>query len=190
MAKIYGYTVVSYPESMPSDWKIKLNYLPFGYAYCLHNMDVDEETGEKKKEHIHFFFQGVATKKQKEYIHDSLCIGYGENIHSASGMYDYLTHENNPDKYHYSKDSIVYSEKWSQEIFDTYYTKSIKKGDIMQYIYSNRVSGYHKLLDSLLRDGKEDWLDYCTNHIWVRNYVNDIRYSKDSVKGQGEADTP
>lgn len=190
MAKIYGYTVVSYPESMPGDWKIKLNYLPFGYAYCLHDMDVDEKTGEKKKEHIHFFFQGVATKKQKEYIHDSLCIGYGENIHSASGMYDYLTHENNPDKYHYSKDSIVYSEKWSQEIFDTYYTKTIKKGDIMRYIYSNRVRGYHKLLDSLLRDGKEDWLDYCTNHIWVRNYVNDIRYSVDSVKGQGEADTP
>ena len=112
--RIYGYTVVSYPESMPPNWRLQLNSLPFGYASCLHDKDVkvdDDGVVTEKKAHIHFFFQGKVTKRQKEYIHGALGVSYGEDVRSASGLFDYLTHEHNPDKYHYSKDSIQYSQK-------------------------------------------------------------------------------
>lgn len=178
MPKIYGYTVVAYPESMPDDWRIRLNSLPFGYCYNLHDKDCDVETGEKKKEHIHFFFQGVATKKQKEYIHCSLNVSFGMNVNSAGGMFDYLTHENNSDKYHYSKDSIVYSDKWSQELFDTYYTKTIRKIEIIDFIRKNRIIEYHALLEKLGDDNNSSWLDYCANHVWVRNYIDSLRYDR------------
>ena len=157
--KIYGYTVVCWPESMPDEWKRLLNALPFGYAMSLHDKDVDAN-GELKKAHMHIYFQGKPSKRQKDYIHKALGIEYGEDVKSPKGMYDYLTHENNPEKYHYAKDNIQYSAKWSQELFEcdcaAYAEKEDKTQELIEYILGNALYEYSDLMISLIKDGRRD----------------------------------
>lgn len=182
-----GYLTVAYQESMPDDWQQKLESLGFGYSYCLHDKDVwksdgiingvAHKAGELKKPHIHFFFQGVPTMKQKKYIHDSLGVNYGEDCRSANGAYDYLTHENDPDKYHYSKDSISYSLKWNQEAFDAHYVpKRDTYTELLLTIKNNGFYEYHELMEylagledeELIKEGKA---------LWVMRYMDSRRYA-------------
>lgn len=178
--KIYGYTVVAYPESMPEDWKIRLGSLPFGYCYALHDEDVDED-GVIKKPHEHFYFQGSPTKKQKDYIHGALGVHRGEPVRSAGGMYEYLTHENNPNKYHYSKDIIQHSEKWDQELFESSYIAVPSTAEMINYIEENNVMEYAELMRMLSRSGREDLLKMATRY-WVQAYITSRRSMKERKK--------
>lgn len=170
-----GYTVIAYPESMPEGWETMLDCLPFGYAYSIHDKDVNTDTGELKKAHIHFFFQGLPTKKQKEYIHACLGVHYGQDVRSASGLYDYLTHENNPDKYHYDRDSIQHSPKWSQEAFDDLYKPKIDyMGEIMQIIVQYGITEYADLLEWIVANGRQE-LYADSQRLWVMRYIDSRR---------------
>lgn len=169
-----GYLVVAYPESMPTGWAERLEGLPFGYAYCLHDKDVDDD-GVLKKAHIHFFFQGLPTKRQKEYIHACLGVHYGQDCRSASAAYDYLTHENNPDKYHYDKESIAHSRKWSQEDFDAIYTPKIDYTiEIMQIIVENDIKEYSDLMEWIAFNERQELFSE-SKKLWVMRYVDSRR---------------
>lgn len=172
--KVYGYTVVAYPESMPTDYVERLNKLPFGYLYALHDKDTKKnEDGqeEPKKAHMHFYFQGKPTKKQIEYIYASLNVSYGEYVRSANDMVDYLTHENHPDKYHYSKDIIQQSAKWNQELFECALT-TVKDDtfDIIKFIEERDIIEYSDLLMELLNEGRDDLLK-SSKQYWVMRYI-------------------
>lgn len=112
-----GLTLTAYPESLPPDWATQLEQLPFGFCYALHDCDTDEN-GELKKAHIHIYFLANPNKKQREYISLVTGIQFLIDVHSAGDMYEYLTHENNPEKYHYDRNIIQHSSKWSQEDFE------------------------------------------------------------------------
>lgn len=174
-----AYTIIAYPESMVTGWKMLLYELPFGYCYSTHDKDIDKKTGKIKKPHIHFFFQGVPTKKQKEYISKALGVGYqGQDVRTYSGMYDYLTHENDPDKYHYSKDSIRYSEKWNQEQFETSYEppKEDLLNSLFAYIKNNHITEYSDLVDKLREEGRKDLLRASESYSIIK-YIDSRRNS-------------
>lgn len=175
--KINGYTVVAYPESIPKDYSEKLDVLPFGYKSALHDKDVNPETGQLKKAHIHFFFQGNPTKRQKEYIQASLGVAYGEPVRDLSGMYDYLTHENDPDKFHYSRDIIQTSRKWCQEAFEMHYTpKFDTRADLLRCIADNDIHEYYELVEFVATLNRPDLESECTRY-WVMRYLDSRRYS-------------
>lgn len=176
--KISGYTVVAYPESLLDGWEYRLNGLPFGYCCALHDKDIrkDEDGNEvQKKSHMHFFFQGRPTPKQKKYIHDCLSVAYGEDVRSMSGMFEYLTHENHPTKYHYSRDIIVYSPKWCQEAFDMHYIpKKDLDGQLMQLIVDNDITEYSMLIEILYELGDEE-LFAASKKFWIMRYLDSRR---------------
>lgn len=189
-----GYLTVAYPESMPPNWKEDLEMLPFGYACCTHDKDkwgsdgvvngVPHKKGDPKKAHTHFFFQGVPTNAQKKLIHAILGVNYGEDCRSANGAYDYLTHENDPDKYHYSKDNISYSPKWSQEAFDAHYTpKRNLKAELGMIIDQNKITEYADLMSHLFALDDED-LQTEASKYWVTKYIDSRRnaYKKEMQK--------
>lgn len=180
-----GYLAVAYQESMKPTWREELEMLPFGYACCTHDKDVWEsdgvvngvphKKGDPKKAHTHFFFQGVPTNAQKKLIHAILGIHYGEDCRSANGAYDYLTHENNPDKYHYSKDSISYSPKWSQEAFEAHYTpKRNLKAEIGLLVIQNQITEYAELMEVLFQMDDEE-LQQEASKYWVTKYIDSRR---------------
>lgn len=173
---IKGYTVVAYPESMPKDYVNLLDVLPFGYCYSLHDKDVDDD-GVIKKAHIHFFFYGCPSAKQKEYIHTSLGVYYGECVRNSSAMYDYLTHNNHPNKYHYSVDNIIKSSKWNQDLFDcSYVPKHNYSADIIEIIKHYGIIEYSDLMPLVIASG-DDALISESQKYWVTRYLDSLRHS-------------
>lgn len=179
---IVGYTIIAYPESMPDDWQMKLEKLPFGYCYALHDKDTrvdDDGVIEQKKAHMHFFFLGTVSQKQKNYISASLGVNIqGQPVRRASDMYDYLTHENAPDKYHYPKEIIVHSSKWSQEEFETIASRDPDVADhtseIIRIVAQENITEYSDLMDYLNENGYEQLLS-ASKALWVMRYIDSRR---------------
>lgn len=184
---IYGYTVVSYPESMPEDWQERLVKLPFGYCYALHDNDfkLDVDTGEviKKKAHIHFYFQNNPSAKQKRYIHESLCVNFGQPVRNASAMFDYLTHENDVSKTHYSKDIIVKSAKWDEEMFEMQYMPKVDyEGILHEVISQHDITEYSELIDYLMKEEysvvERKGIMQEAKKLWVMRYIDSLRNAR------------
>lgn len=196
MNKIYGYTVVAYPDSIPDDWEEKLNKLTFGYCWALHDRDwkvTDDGEIEPKKAHMHFYFQGKPTSKQKQYIHESLNVNYGEPVRSASGMFDYLTHENHPNKEHYERDSIKKSAKWDDEMFEMSYVPKIDyEAIILGLIAENDIYEYSHLINLIVQQGYDEveksGIMREAKKYWVMRYIDsrrNVRKEKDTSKHGG-----
>lgn len=191
MNKIYGYTVVAYPDSIPSDWEEKLNKLTFGYCWALHDKDykvTDEGEIVPKKPHMHFYFQGKPTSKQKKYIQESLNVNYGEDVRSASGMFDYLTHENHPNKQHYERDSIKKSAKWDDEMFEMSYVPQVEyEGLVLGLITEYDICEYSHLIDIIMQQGYDEFertgIMKEVKKYWVMRYI-------DSRRNGRKKDTP
>jgi len=142
-----GCNMVAYPESLPDDWESRLNVLGVGYAWALHDKDTKSD-GTEKKAHIHLYFMQTLNAKQKKYVGEVTGINYIEDTRSASDMLDYLTHENNDDKYHYPKDIIKYSPDWCQEAFEDMLarcSKTINQYDIIMDIENNDINDIRSL---------------------------------------------
>lgn len=175
-----GYLVIAYPESMPPAWAETLQVLPFGYACALHDKDTwkvdtgEHKAGELKKPHMHFFFQGVPTKKEREFIHAALGVKRGEDCRNYSAAWDYLTHENSRDKYRYSKDIIQYSPKFSQEEFEeNYEPKREPDKVIMRIVEALNIVEYSQLLAALYDE--EDDVRMEAHKYWVPKYIDSRR---------------
>lgn len=195
MNKIYGYTVVAYPESMPDDWEERLDSLTFGYCYALHDKDwkvTDDGEVLPKKAHMHFYFQGKPTSKQKKYIQESLNVSYGEDVRSASGMFDYLTHENHPNKQHYERDSIKKSVKWDDEMFEMSYVPKIEfEAVVLELITKYNICEYSQLIDIIMGQEYDEFeksgIMKEVKKYWVMRYIDSRRNGrKKDTSEQGE----
>lgn len=176
---VRGYTIIAYPESMPEDWEDRLDVLPFGYCSALHDKDITvDENGviTQKKAHMHFFFQGNVKAKQEEYIMDSLGVLFqGQKVRSISGIYDYLTHEDKPLKYHYSRDIIKKSVKWCQEAFEDAYTPKVNYAMMINRLVMERdITEYVDLIQECLEIGDEELIKEAKN-LWVMRFIDSRR---------------
>lgn len=181
---IVGYTIVAYPESISGDWVDELSKLPYGFCWALHDKDVDAE-GKTKKEHYHIFILGNPDKKQVRFIKQTLNVELdGQKVRSISGIYDYLTHENSPDKAHYSRDSIHYSPTWDNNVFEGLYTP---KRNIEQEMYCNidehQLRNYGEVV-RWYRVNQPSDLKYVTRRCYaIREYCYQT-FMLSEVKGQ------
>lgn len=130
-AKARDFAFILYPESLPSDWEIKLKELGIPMAISpLHNMDKLEEkkyteedksraqAGEEifKKEHYHVIYTGknpVTTESVRNKIKRTLgdqTISNVQIIDNVNNYYEYLTHESESaiakNKYVYDREEI------------------------------------------------------------------------------------
>ena len=98
-----------------------------GFAYCYHDKDINDD-GTPKEPHTHFilwlynqrtvksiknWFSGYKDEKGQPI---NTLVQVCHDIRSAT---EYLWHANDPDKYQYSKDSVVYSDPALFEFPDT-----------------------------------------------------------------------
>lgn len=76
-----------------------------------HDKDIDKETGELKKSHIHgaFFFDSLKSYSQvSKIVTEKLnAPAHVEAVMSPKGLYDYFIHAENPDKTAYDINDIV-----------------------------------------------------------------------------------
>lgn len=127
------FSAIAYPESVNPNWISLLEATGMEIAISpLHDKDVwnhdspavvDEETGEiieeagtrykcgdKKKSHWHILIKSqrrIQLSEMNSLIRKITNGPYVIKCNSISGMFNYLTHELNPEKYHYEKDEII-----------------------------------------------------------------------------------
>ena len=105
------WTFIMYRDSAPSDYLDILDGTQVPYALSpWHDKDVNKETGELKKPHKHgvLFFDSLKSYSQvSELLTEKLHTpSHVEIVMSASGLYNYFTHAENPEKTKYDPNDI------------------------------------------------------------------------------------
>lgn len=104
-----NWAFILYPESAPADWKDVLQMTGLSIAISpLHDKDLDP-IGEKKKEHYHVIlcYSGPTSYNVVANITSSLNGSIPIALEQIKGMYRYLTHRDNPEKYQYKPSDII-----------------------------------------------------------------------------------
>jgi hypothetical protein len=89
------------------------------WAYIIHDKDVNPDTGELIKPHLHFVIFYPTPRKSttlSNYFNipeHMLC-----QIYNKKGILEYLTHQNETSKVHYNTDEIVANYDWQGDLKD------------------------------------------------------------------------
>lgn len=169
IVKKRNWAFVLYPESAPVDWLDQIKRSGIMAAVSpLHDKDIDPD-GVHKKEHYHIIlvygnpttFNNVRNFCQR--LNQPIPIALEQVI----GMYRYLTHKDNPDKYQYNEFDIKcingfhirdFKEMTKSEII------SIKR-DISRFILDNNLKEYSDLVEFTLSSAcSDDWFEVVSNN--------------------------
>lgn len=168
-SKSRNWTFLVYPESAPADWLERLKQRGMvGAISPLHDKDQLEDGSGPKKAHYHVMlvYPGPQTYKAVKALTDELNQPRPFTVLSLDGMYAYLTHKNNPEKYQYNPKEI---ETFGG--FEIHDHVKLSRSELRQirlavrkYIIDHDVHEYWELLIKLTRDGLLDEEDYASNH--------------------------
>nr|CRY95759.1 hypothetical protein [uncultured prokaryote] len=174
---------VAYPESLPKDWidQLKLSGLKVAIS-PLHDRDINP-TGEPKKPHYHVIisYEGPTTFNNVKGFTDSLNATIPQALEQVQGYYRYLTHEDNPEKAHYSKADIQTLNGFNIRDFVEMTKSEVNRciREIQQFIMDNDILEYADLLEILLSGGEAmvDWYDVASSHtLLFTAYLRSRRY--------------
>lgn len=188
MKKRY-WAFVLYPESAPDNWIEQLQQT--GLPFCvspLHDKDINP-TGEKKKEHYHIIlcYNGPTTFKCVKNITDNLNQPIPIALEQVDGYFRYLTHEDNPEKYHYNKSDIKAFNGFDIDNYNALTVSQVKSIliELQKIIRDNSVYEYCDLLDFLLDNELFSYLDVAQNHtILFNTYITSLRNKKKIIDNQ------
>lgn len=125
------------------------------YVYCFHDMDEVDY-------HYHVIAQyynaRTCSAVMRDFISRSNC--FVEVVYGLCGLFDYLTHENETDKYHYSRDRL--------------------KSDLLSYWVGKCKDNEKKSKEDEIECFCDDLMDYCRGMIKLKTMA--IRYGKDFIK--------
>ncbi|HHT7774695.1 TPA: replication protein [Streptococcus suis] len=105
------WTFLFYKESVPEDYLDVLEELHIPFILSpWHDKDINRQTGEFKKPHKHgaFFFDSLKSYSQVSNIISDKLNGpaHVKVVMSPTGLFDYFTHAENPDKTPYNIEDI------------------------------------------------------------------------------------
>lgn len=149
----------------------------------LHDKDLTSD-GEKKKPHRHVLiaFDGVKSRQQAKEVFDRIGGVGAEPVNSLYGMTRYLTHEDNPEKAHYSTVDVLtfggfeYKRYASTKEDEEKQTLS-QMGEIFGAIEEFNLYSFSDLADYLLQEKPELFSCYRKNAYFFANYLK----SKQSI---------
>ena len=185
VTKKRNWAFILYPESAPKDWRDQL--VKTGLPICispLHNKDINEGTNEPKKAHHHVImcYSGPTSYNVVKGLTDKLNCPIPQPLESVKGAYDYLTHENNPEKAHYDKKEISYINGFDiadfADMSKSELTRLIR--DIHNIIITNDIVEYSDLLDWLMinDDSNELYAVAYSHTILFNSYISSRRHKK------------
>lgn len=181
---------VLYPESAPSDWKEQLKQSGLKCAISpVHDKDINP-TGEPKKSHYHIIvsYDGPTTFKNVESMTKRLNQPIPQPLEQVRGYYRYLTHEDNPEKYQYSKSEIETLNGFAIGDFVEMTRSEVNKRirEIMTFVRDNNVLEYSDLMEILQDggDGMSELFDVANSHtLFFTAYLRSRRERRE--RGQG-----
>ena len=164
MARTRNYTFLMYPLDVDNERAELVEYahstLHCKIACAVHDKDVLSD-GTMKPLHIHVVvsYDGVKSLEQvKEDFATFAANGYIEPVRNLTGALRYLTHEDNPDKYHYSPEALInigYSARQFEKKEELDAMKEFY--EILDWINDEHCFTMCGLVD-FARDNNENWL--------------------------------
>lgn len=176
------WTFVLYPESAPSDWREKLQLTGLEIAISpLHDKDINPD-GEPKKPHYHIIlcYNNTTTGQAVKAIVDSLNQPIPLPIDSVRGLYRYLTHKDNPEKFQYSAKDITTLNGFNITNFSDLSSGEISKIklELVKFIRESGLVEYSDFIDFVVDLEKPDYfLIASTNTIFFDSYLRSKRHS-------------
>lgn len=182
---------VLYPESAPPDWIEHLQMLGITSAVSpLHDLDVNAD-GEIKKEHYHIIlcYNGPTTfNNVKSLTVDTLNATIPQPLESIKGYYRYLTHQDNPEKAHYSESDIKCLNGFN--IFDyidvTGLEKTRLKVSVIDDIIKHNIREYAELCLFYAYDDLTKFELVSTNTIFFNRFLASRRFTDDTHMSDDE----
>ena len=156
------WAAIIYPESAPEDWRSLLDQEHIEWAESpLHDMDVNEGTGEVKKPHWHIIlaFDGKKSYEQVSELLKPLNGPIPKRCHSLKGAVRYFAHIDNPEKAQYAVSGIV-----GHGGFDV--TAALQPGSAERHQYiaemqiwckTHEVVEMEDLMDYAREERRNDW---------------------------------
>lgn len=162
----------------PDNWADILAQLGVKCAVSpLHDRDVTSD-GQIKKAHRHVLiaFDGVKTRAQAKEIFDKIGGVGAEAVNSLYGMTRYLTHEDNPEKAHYSTvDVLTFGgfeyRRYASTKEDEEKQTLTQMGEIFHSIEEYSLYSFSELADYLLQEKPELFSCYRKNAYFFANYL-------------------
>lgn len=180
------WSIISYPDSVPSGWKDILTSTGLAMAISpLHDRDIDPEAGENeertKKPHWHILvcFDGPTTKENVEGIADRIGSKIVTPVNSCRGMYRYHLHLDNPEKAQYDdKDRSFINGFLIENYSSLTSSEELAMINLIQsYIESHEIYEYCDLID-LLQSEDIQAFNYAVHHTLMFNTYLRSKFNK------------
>lgn len=174
------WTFLVYPESAPNNWKEILQETGCQIAISpLHDKDENPDN-ELKKPHFHILicFPGPTTFRKVNTLCSQLNSPIPKRVLSIIGIYRYLTHLDNPEKYQYNEEDIVVLNGFDIKEYNgltTSQTLVIKKA-IQKLIIDNHLTEYSDLMDYIIDNLSNDFYQVASNNtLFFDRYLSSRR---------------
>lgn len=174
------WTFLVYPESAPKNWKEILQETGCQIAISpLHDKDENPDN-ELKKPHYHILicFPGPTTFKKVNTLCSQLNSPIPKRVLSIIGIYRYLTHLDNPEKYQYNEEDIIVLNGFDIKEYNgltTSQTLVIKKA-IQKLIIDNHFTEYSDLMDYIIENFSNDFYQVASNNtLFFDRYLSSRR---------------
>lgn len=176
-----NWALVLYPESAPENWKEILTQTGLEIAISpLHNKDKQPD-GTLKKAHYHIIlcYPGPTTYNVVRSLTEQLNAPMPIPLESVKGMYRYLTHRDDPDKYQYDEREIQTLGGFDiRDFSDLSVTDKARiKGELTKLIYENGITEYADFINSVMALDKMDYFIVASsNTIYFNTYIRSMRH--------------
>lgn len=170
------FSFVVYPESAPEDWIEQLKKRGLAFVVSpLHDKDVNpDETPKKAHYHVIVSWGNTTTYRAAKGLCVLLNCPQPQMLKSCNGMYRYLTHKDNPEKYQYKEQPVCYN-GWLRPL-DNADIANIKR-EIWQMVYTEDCQEYGELLMVCLQHGQEYFEVASRNTLFFKSVCDGYRHN-------------
>lgn len=168
-----------YPESCNPEF-IKYMYDSGlkGAISPLHDSDLrDDGTLKKSHYHVILLFNGGRTEQAVKEIVQEINVANNiiQKVNDKQARFEYLTHKNNPEKYQYNPEDIIFINAHSYDFIDEDYRC------ILDYIDDNKIKSIVGLLKALRKENNNRLIKYVSNNTYyVQTYLRALQIDYDS----------
>lgn len=168
------WTFLVYEDSASSNWKELLKDTNVSLAISpIHDKDLTD-TGELKKAHYHVVlaFNNTTTYNNALEIAKLCGANIVKKVFSMTGIYEYLTHENEDNKTHYSQNDIIKMNNFNLNEYDVTTKKTEELNDfklIMNIIIDNNITTLSKLFQIISNSDNDNLFKILKSNAYLIN---------------------
>lgn len=184
-----NWAFVIYPESLPEDWLdiLKMSGLPIAIS-PLHDKDTNAD-GTPKKPHYHCIavYGSPTTFNNVKTLTDKLNAPIPIPLDQVRGMYRYLTHKDNPEKFQYDEKDIQCLNGFSILDFCELTKNEVNKikRSLLAIIREHNFTEYRDFVDYVDLNLSDNEFDVATNHtFFFDKYLTSSRHSPQPAESQ------